>query len=171
MSGRTPSELDALKAILQDMELDAYGPDPGGFEDWIPALTAWAVDESERLDAATLAKRVSQIWEVGNLVEKELSPRFSVRATAAATFPYHDERGELQAGVVGVHKLDILSDDPRELACAVAAAVHREALARHNVVLFRKLIRVDSPMLHSKDPFSARRPVYVSCFGLARVAK
>ncbi len=160
----TDYDREAIASAFESTDLVAYGPDPGGFDDWLPALTAWAVDEGDRLDPAKLAEKIAMIWEVGGLVEKELAGRFRVRATDRSTFPYHDGHGELQAGVVGRHELKLLSEDPREVACAIAAAVVKEARRGENMVLFRRLLVVNTLYV-----MPARRE-YVTNFGLALVA-
>ncbi len=141
-----------------------YGKDPGGHPVWIAALSAWQVDEGERLDPATLAQKLASIWEVGNHVEKEMPKRLQIRATDQAQFPYLDEHGELQAGVVGNYRLWIGSEDPREVACAIVAAVVKAAQPEHNVVLFRKLT---VKLVQYTDPIVNRLETR---FGLARIA-
>lgn len=144
-------------------KMEDYGKDPGGHTDWIAALSAWQVDEGERLDPATLAQRLSSIWEIGNYVEKEMPKRFQIRATEQATFPYLDEHGELRAGVIGSARLWISSENPREIACAIVAEVEKAALPEHNVVLFRKLTvklsQFTAPVTHRLE----------TRFGLARI--
>lgn len=155
-----------LEHIFADINVEDEGKDPGGETDWIAALAAWAVDEAERYntDAATLAKKLATIWEVGNLVEKELSPRFQIRATLRPTFPYVGIEGELNGGVVDERRFKPMNEDPRELACAIAAEVVRAAKPEHNVVLFRRL-------LTKSTLFSAPLQYeYRTSFGLARVA-
>lgn len=155
---------EALAAVLAETDLTDYGRDPGGEKDWIATLVAWEVDGfGKNLDPATLAERISMIWNVGNLVEKELSNRFQIRATDQAMFPYLDEAGELQAGIVFARDVSNLSDDPRELACAIAAEVVREAKPEHNVVLFRRLLT--KMTLYTAPP----KYKYETRFALARV--
>jgi hypothetical protein len=155
---------EALATALAETDMADYGRDPGGESEWIAALVAWEIDLSgKRLDPATLAERISTIWSVGNLVEKELAGRFQVRATENAQFPYLDPDGELQAGIIGEHRLKTLSDDPRELACAIAAEVVRVAKPEHNVVLFRRLLTKTALYSH---PVQYR---YDTKFALARV--
>lgn len=158
-------DLNALDNILQNMNLGVYN-DPGGDPDWIAALSAWTVDESEqynRDDPATLAQKLSTIWEIGTLVEKELAGRFQIRATTRAQFPYTATDGELKAGVIDVYTLKILSEDPREIACAIAAEVVKAADPEQNVVMFRRLVQ---KIVRYSYPAKTE---YRTSFGLARV--
>lgn len=155
---------EAIAAVLAETDLADYARDPGGESEWIAALTAWEIDGyGKHLDPANLAERISTIWTVGNLVEKELAGRFQVRATENVQFPYLDAVGELQAGIVREYRLKNLSDDPRELACAIAAEVVQDSKPEHNVVLFRRLLTkttlYSSPLQHR----------YETRFALARV--
>jgi len=157
---------NALGSILQTMKSNIRDVDPGGETDWIAALGAWTIDEHERIkkdDPVKLAKDLSTIWEVGNLVEKELNARFQIRATQAAQFPYVSSTGELKGGVVDSHKLHLISQDPREIACAIAAEVVNQADPEHNAVLFRRLVYRTA--LYS----SPLQYAYHTSFGLARV--
>lgn len=155
---------EALAIVLAETDLADYACDPGGESEWIAALTAWELDTyGKRLDPATLAERISTIWTVGNLVEKELTGRFQIRATEHAQFPYMDADGELQAGIIREYRLSNLSDDPRELACAIAAEVVQGAKPEHNVVLFRRLL---TKLTFYTDPLTHR---YETRFALARV--
>lgn len=155
---------EAMLDAFISTDVKDYGKDPGGHADWIEALSAWQVDEGENLDPVTLAQRLSSIWEIGNYVEKEMPKRFQIRAADQAQFPYLDEHGELQAGVVGSYRLWNGSEDPREIACAIVVEVVKAAQPQHNVVLFRKLI---SKSVLYTDPVTRRLETR---FGLARVA-
>lgn len=158
-----PLDLDALDDILKTMGSDGFDDNPGGETDWIAALSAWTVDEGERLDPAKLAQKLATIWQVGNLVEKELSGRFQIRATWRSQFPYRGGDGELKGGCVDVHDLHLLSEDPREIACAIAAEVRKTAEPEHNVVLFRRLV---TKVTQFTNPLTYR---HETSFGLARV--
>lgn len=161
MNGYDLGELDGILASMKEVAFDG----PGGETEWLEALSAWCVDtHSDRSDDADLARRLSLIWEVGGHLEKELSGRFQIRATHRAQFPYAGPGVDLMGGVVETYKLKIMSDDPRELACAIAAEVIAHAGAHHNVVMFRRLVTKVIARFTTPQAFE-----YQTSFGFARV--
>jgi hypothetical protein len=162
---------DYDKSALLDVITDAtddYTSDPGGYKEWVEALVAWEIDKGEHLDDTKLAYNLALFASVANWLPGEL-PGFEIRALDAPAFAYHDACGELQAGHLNFRKLHTLSDDPRELACAIAAEVKLDARKGENVVIFRRLV-YKTPLprtLHadgtrSFNPFSTQ-------FGVAKV--
>lgn len=114
-------------------------------EEWLVTLVAWIVDDQKqhKQDDARFAELLQLTWNVGSRLEAELCGRFKrIIAVSAAVFPFDNPSGELAAGVVDTVKLSPMSDDPREITCALAAEMMK-ADASHNTLYIHSLIRKD----------------------------
>jgi len=140
-----PGNREALADILGDIQAPLVEKPT---EEWLTTLVAWMVDEQPD-DAraiyvsndATFADALQLTCDVGARLEAELAGRFKkIVPVEGAVIPFTSLDGELSACVVDNVKLTIMSEDPREITCALAAEMLK-ADPSHDTLFIRQLIR------------------------------
>lgn len=131
-----------IAEIFEDLKQTPQVEEPAP-DEWLPSLIAWIVDEAEHYKSndAAFSDKLQFTWAVGNRLESELCGRFKkIVATPNAVFPFIDADGLLQAGVVDTVKIHPMNDDPREIACALAAEMIK-ADSTHDTLFINVIVR------------------------------
>ncbi len=134
----------AVAEIFADLEQRLEVPEDT--EEWLAALVAWMVDDHAsprfgKQNDADFADALQLTWVVGSRLEAELGGRFKkIVPVASSVFPFTAPGGELSAGITDNVKLEPMSEDVREITCALAAEMLK-ADPDHDTLFIHLLIR------------------------------
>jgi len=138
----------AIAEIFADLKQKCEVPEDT--EEWLAVLVAWMVDDNEMpryggKNPAAFADALQLTWMVGSRLEAELCGRFKkIVPVIASVFPFMSPGGELSAGITDTVDISPMSEDVREITCALAAEMLK-ADPEHDTLFVHLLIRKYSP--------------------------